>query len=342
MAKILTIENICQITDRLEFAKAVEKYYKREKKNKVLSEKELAQNLSYILINHISKDSDWAVLIYLDDLLKIAKIDNSEELKNKLLDFIDNDYNKYFALKCYAYLVEKESYEKLLSVIFNKDEKLEERALAVKLISNISKQTFDLNLPSDPGYWKEEDLRLDDIKHWQDNGMADGEGYKPPKQDDSLFNPVTKLEKVASRLQKRISKYRSNEPSIQNEYLVVADENMLSGVLAKYELNGTYLEFLKRFSPQDVSYYRAGGQYRVYGVSDILNFQLGYSVDDKGNKLEGWPENYLVIADKDSDPYCIDLSENDGSVYFAYHGEGEWNFEKVYENVIEFISELAR
>ena len=343
MAKIITIQDICQITDGIEFAHAVEKYYKKEKKNKVLSVKELAQNLSYILVNNLSDDGNWGVLIYLEDLLKTTKIDNVEEVKIKLLDIINNHKSgEYSAIKCYAYLLEKDAYEKLLSIIFNEEESFVLRALSIKLISNISKQTFDLNLPKDVGYWKEEDLRLEEIKIWQENGMKDGEGYKPPVQDDALTSPVTKLEKVASRFQKKIAKYLSDEPSIQDEYLVVADSDKLNSVLEKYKISGDYKEFLTRFSPQDVCYYKAGGQYTVYGVSDILDFQKGYGIDENGKKLDGWPENYLVIADKDSDPYCINLSETNGAVYFACHGEGDWNFEKAYENIIEFLSYLAK
>jgi len=343
LKKVLTIEEICQITDRNEFPNAVEKYYKREKKNKILSEKELAQNLSYILINNVSEDADWSILIYLEDLLKTEKIDNIEEVKNKLLDIIDNHKSgDYSAIKCYAYLLKKEAYEKLLSIIFNEKESLVLRALSIKLISNISKQTFDFNLPKDVGYWKEEDLRLGDVKFWQENGMKDGEGYKPPVQDDALIKPVTKFEKVVAKLQKKVAKYRSDEPSIQDEYFVVADSEKLKLVLEKYPINGVYLEFLTRFSPQDVCFYKAGGQYTIYGIDDILDYQIGYSIDDSGNSLEGWPDNYLVIADSNSDPYCIDLRETDGAVYFAYHGEGEWNFNKSFDSLIEFISFLAK
>ena len=120
MAKLITIQDICQITDEIEFVNAVEKYYKKEKKNKVLSEKELAQNLSYILVNNVSDDGNWGILIYLEDLLKKTKIDNVEEVKMKLLDIIDNyKSGEYSAIKCYAYLLEKGAYEKLLSIIFN-------------------------------------------------------------------------------------------------------------------------------------------------------------------------------------------------------------------------------
>ena len=343
MAKIKTVEEICQIKDMGDFAHEVEKFYKREVRNKVLTAEELIDKLSYILINHVVKDNNWIVMIYLNDLLKENEYNKKQPLCSEFEKYIDEiDGNEsYFAIYGYGYLMKKEAYEKLLSIVFG-DYPLELRALSIKLISYISNQTFDRGLHKDVAYWSEKDLRLSEIEEWKNNGCLDGEGYKPPIQDEALKDPKTKLEKAVAKLQIKLEKLRSDNPSEQDEYLVVADKEKLDAVLKKYPLNGMYLEFLTRFSPQKVSMFKFCSCLTLYGVDDILDYQLGYSVDDNGNLLEGWPDGYLVIADGDSDPYCINLNEKDGGVYFARHGEGEWKFEKVYNSLSTFLTNLAR
>lgn len=347
MANIKTIEEISQITNRVDFAHEVEKYYKRETKKKELSNQEIADNLAYILINHTSKENDWIAMIYLIDILKNTEVSESvkPELKTKLLNYIDDisaGNECYFALKTYSYLEKKQSYEKLVQVALNTNYPTDVRALAIRMLAIISNQPFDINLPKDVGYWKENQLRLDDVKSWYESGMPDGNGYPQPVQDEALLKPKTKLEKAASKLQKKIVKYRSDVPSIFNQYLVIAEQEKINRILEKFNITGDYLEFLTRFSPQDVSFYKSSGQITIYGADDLLEFQLGYSLDENGNPLDGWTDNYLVIADQDTDPFCIDLSEENGAVYFSYHGMGEWQFEKAYDSLADFLTFFAK
>ena len=91
-----------------------------------------------------------------------------------------------------------------------------------------------------------------------------------------------------------------------------------------------------------MSYYKSGVQTTIYGVDDILEYQVGYGVDENGNPLDGWNPNHLVICDCDSDPYCIDLSEESGAVYFSYHGMGYWRFDKVYDTLADFLSNVSK
>lgn len=58
----------------------------------------------------------------------------------------------------------KKSYAKLVDIIFSDIQPTENKAKAIKSISRISKQTFDRGLPKDPGYWKKEDFRIEEIK----------------------------------------------------------------------------------------------------------------------------------------------------------------------------------
>ena len=53
--------------------------------------------------------------------------------------------------------------------------------------------------------------------------------------------------------------------------------------------------------------------------------------------IEDWNPNYVVIANCNADPYCIDVSMDNSPVYYAVHGEGEWEFEKDSESLEEFF-----
>nr|WP_314289812.1 hypothetical protein [uncultured Capnocytophaga sp.] len=53
---------------------------------------------------------------------------------------------------------------------------------------------------------------------------------------------------------------------------------------------------------------------------------------------------WLVIADKDADPYILDLSKSDGNdapIYKAPHGAGEWKWRKVAGSFLEFLEKLS-
>ena len=80
----------------------------------------------------------------------------------------------------------------------------------------------------------------------------------------------------------------------------------------------------------------------LYGVDNIIENQTGYSVDSDNNIVEDWPSNYLVIADKFADPYCMDITNEDSAIYYAKHSQGVWKFKKVYNNFIEFLEYLAK
>ena len=57
--------------------------------------------------------------------------------------------------------------------------------------------------------------------------------------------------------------------------------------------------------------------------------------------LTPWNPNYVVIANCNADPYCIDISMDNSPVYYAVHGEGEWEFEKDSESLEEFFEFLG-
>lgn len=112
--------------------------------------------------------------------------------------------------------------------------------------------------------------------------------------------------------------------------------NQISEISKKWNLPKVYLEYLEKHEndefPQEI---------RLYGYKDLIKNQEGYSYNPVTQKvIEEWPKDYVVIADTDADPYVLDLSNSDSSdapVLFAYHGEGEWSFEKYADSFQEFM-----
>jgi hypothetical protein len=244
----------------------------------------------------------------------------------------------------------RKSFSALIEILKNESLKTSIRAKAIKSISVFSKQPFDRELPKDPGHWKVEDLRIEEIETWQKNGFQDGEGYTQPKTHISLENPKTELEKIASKLNKKLEAQRTKNQDLSNpaNWLTIADETDILNIEKRWKLPENYLLFLKNYSPLKVfidsrKYFQG---LHLYGASDLIKRQEGYSFNPVTNKtIDEWPENFVVVADAGADPYCIDINqikENDAPIYTSIHGNGEWKFELYADSFLTFLKEIAR
>jgi len=83
----------------------------------------------------------------------------------------------------------KKAYPALIELAKSDNLETSIRAKSIKSISTFSKQPFDRTLPKDPGYWKLEDLKIEEVETWQENGYQDGQGYTKPTTHLSLENP---------------------------------------------------------------------------------------------------------------------------------------------------------
>ena len=64
----------------------------------------------------------------------------------------------------------------------------------------------------------------------------------------------------------------------------------------------------------------------------------------KNELFPDWKAHWLIIADKDADPYILNLSKSDGNdapIYKAPHGAGEWKWRKVASSFLEFLEKLS-
>ena len=243
----------------------------------------------------------------------------------------------------------KKSYAKLVDLILSDTQPIENKSKAIKSISRISKQTFDRSLPKDPGYWKKEDLRIEEIKKWQKDGYRDGQGYSVPTTHTSLENPKTEFEKVVAKLNRKLEIKRKKNQDLSNptNWLTIADETDMLSIENKWTLPENYLQFLKCYSPLKVlinnkKYFQG---LNLYGATTLIKSQQGYSCNPVTNEqIEDWPENFVVIADAGADPYCIDINQikdNDAPIYTSMHGTGKWEFEIYADSFLAFLKELA-
>ena len=256
---------------------------------------------------------------------------------------VANHGEKYWIMELLPRFIGKLSYPLLIETVRACPDE-EVRYKAMKQLALVSGQPFDRNLPKKFSYYRNDlFIRMDEIEQWIANDCPDGEGYPPPNLDPALENPVTELEQLTAKLNNKLKPQQDNKDfSSFTNFLVVADENKVNYLQNKYNLRGMYLEFLSRFSPCNVSLSKGFYEVMLYGVDILEEKQIGYSVSDKGEVFEDWPTDYLVIADRFADPYCIDLSKENSKVYIANHGEGNWKFRKAYNNFADFLNYLAK
>lgn len=237
------------------------------------------------------------------------------------------------------------AYEVLVKLAADELQQTSNRAKAIKSLAAHSSQPFDRQLPVDPGYWKPEQLRIDELMSWQAAGYPHGAGYALPPVHPSLLDPKTALQQLAAKLEEKLKLSRAarQDPAAPSNWLTPAEPVVLAAIQEKWKLPEVYLEFLKNYSPLRVfidneEFFQG---LDLYGASELIERQDGYSFNAvKNEPITDWPANYLVIADAGGDPYCIDLSDEKAPVYTSMHG-GPWEFEEYAGSFLEFLKKLS-
>ncbi|MFA7337424.1 MAG: SMI1/KNR4 family protein [Candidatus Obscuribacterales bacterium] len=218
-------------------------------------------------------------------------------------------------------------------------------------MARTSLQSFNRGLNRDPGYWEEKDFRLDELRLWQDAGFPQGKGLPQPVRDPALDNPQTTFEKVISDFDAKLVKYRESDPDEKTNpgnYLTAASNEDMEAIKKRWILPKNYLIFLERFSPYNftcelqIKFSSSG--FDLYSASTILEKQAIFAFDpNTGKNYSDWSENYVVIGDAWADPFVFDLSkcdENDGPIFTAEHGTGEWSFRKYAKSFEALLQKL--
>ena len=78
----------------------------------------------------------------------------------------------------------------------------------------------------------------------------------------------------------------------------------------------------------------------LYGAHDLIDGQAGYAFVSEEESGNDWPENFIVIATCNADPFCIDISLKNSPIYYAVHGTGTWEFEEAFSSLTAFLKSL--
>ena len=167
----------------------------------------------------------------------------------------------------------------------------------------------------------------------------------------ALEKPQTPFEWTVAELDQRLDELRTelDESDGPANRLTLADPDDISAIKKRWKkLPDNYVDFLTRFSPLDVSLPVDGEDFSphivLFGAAELIERQVGYSVDESGKPMQDWPKHYVVIACLDADPFVLDLSGsngNDASVLTSEHGQGSWDFDSLAESFMEFLDALA-
>ena len=340
------MKNLILTTDQPgEFIDSFDQYLKKIVKKS--DSCQLLDEMVDILIRNQVQLHNWWVLSRMLELVDFSKVEQAK--KEELAALLEKRFWQdghprewYWICSLMPRLTEAKSYPFLIDVV-RSDRPRDVRANAMKNLAKASGQPFNRNLPKDPGKWKEEDIRVQEMEAWIAEGCPAGAGYLPPVLDGALDAPATPLEAVVSALNRKLKKNQDpTDFSSYDNYLVVAPSEDVERLQSKYQLKGNYLDFLKRFSPCNVIVSKGAYDIFLYGADNLEENQNGYSVSEQGEALDAWPKDYLVIADRFGDPYCIRMGEEESLIYFAKHGEGAWKFKKQYNSLEEFLAYLAK
>jgi hypothetical protein len=338
------IRELTETTDGLVAHKKVKKLYKLAAQGDETSFQGLVAYMQFGKIDHVRT--------YVCSL--ISEMMNAQRC-GRLVDIfrrgLADNALRYWSVDGLALTAGSDSYKDLCAIALNEDCRLDERAKALQTLARTSLQPFNRGLNSDPGYWEEKDLRLDELKQWQDAGFPQGAGLPQPARDPALDNPQTDFEKVISDFDSRLARYRANDPDEKtnpSNYLAAASKDDMEAVKRRWSLPKKYLTFLERFSPYNMTCELqlkfASSGFDLYSANTILENQAMFAIDPTtGENDSDWPENYVVIGDAWLDPFALDLSkcdENDGPIFTAEHGIGEWSFRKYAKSFEALLQKL--
>lgn len=115
---------------------------------------------------------------------------------------------------------------------------------------------------------------------------------------------------------------------------------VLSDWRGEFPLPEAVTEYFAELGPVDVWIRGYGNPYFLPSLSKLWAHQTGYRTDGfTGERIHDWDDDWLVIADEGGDPFIFSRSE--GTILHAYHGEGVWEPEQMFNSLIEFVTTLA-
>ncbi|MBP3414103.1 MAG: SMI1/KNR4 family protein [Clostridia bacterium] len=112
----------------------------------------------------------------------------------------------------------------------------------------------------------------------------------------------------------------------------------IDDIISRWKLPKDYLEFLQTNADSLFFDTEEYGELEIFGAQTLIGGQDGYS----GEPIDDWNPDMVVIASAWGDPFCIDLTKDASPVYFAFHGEGEWDFNEEYDSIRTFLEKWVK
>lgn len=281
-------------------------------------------------------------------LCELAAADESD-LADLFLAGLNDHYIRYWAIEGAATVRGKLVYQELCNIALDDKLEISERANAIKMLARLSRQPFFRGLPSDPGQWKVENLRTEEIGNWRENGYPDGNGCLPPTVDPALKAPRTSIEKAAARLESKLLKFRSaDKDNLINprNYLSPNSECSIEQLTRQCRLPTNYLEFLARFSPWNISAYLyvpgIRANFSFYTAQNLFESQTIFTHIHE-NRNPDWPAQLIAIGDAWLSPVVLDLSRANGEdapLLWSDHDEYPVKFRKCARSFTSFLERL--
>ena len=108
----------------------------------------------------------------------------------------------------------------------------------------------------------------------------------------------------------------------------------------EYPLPSAVADYFKHLGPVDLSIESYGNPYSLPSLAGLWAHQIGYRTHGiTGERLEDWLDDWLVVGDQGADPFIF--SRATGRIFHAYHGEGIWKPDEIFENLPEMVTSFA-
>ena|ERR1051326_8524122 len=121
---------------------------------------------------------------------------------------------------------------------------------------------------------------------------------------------------------------------------VVLRSQSVSDWAGEYPLPSAVAEYYSNLGPVDVWLESYGNPYSLPSLSRLWSHQVGYRTHgNTGERLPDWEDDWLVIADQGGDPFIF--SRTTSRILHAYHGEGVWEPDQIFESLPEMATSLA-
>lgn len=339
----IAIKKLFSATDNEQCIKAINKLGQLA----ASGDREAVQALAQYMNSGAVIGSRWFAAAELSDLVPYDGIDCSQVFLGGLV----NSETRYSSIIGLIKSLGAAAYPHLVALALDPNIPREERARAIVELSSYSSQPFDRGTDRNLSKWRDIDFRIDEIENWRDSGFPSGMGCEQPLRDPGLDSPKTSLEQAAASFDSLLSvaraKDRRNRTNPAN-YLSPANQKDLLAISRKWVLPQKYLEFLTRFSPNNIICQLKlpgyGPSFSFYSASELIDAQVGYAVQPTQEPIECWPEDYLCIGDAFADPFVLDLSnivEGDSPVLTAKHGQGIWDFRKYSRSFEAFLGRIT-